>query len=267
MPASAVSSPTASTRTLIAESVDTVPATTRSPGPRGTGLDSPVIIDSSRSASPSTMRPSAGTRPPGRTSTRSPTCSSPVGTGATVPSSRTTSASSGSSAARAASAPWAWPMARISCQWPSSMMVTSRASSHQNSRSNHPSDVAIDAVHATVMAMAIRSIMPGRPIADLRHGPCQERPPAPGEHEGAEHRPDPCDAGQLVAEPLHHHLARHTMGIDRTRLSQNRRRNIAGSWPACLSWCRWAPSCSGPCPACASSWLDRLPGNARSHHN
>ncbi len=40
-------------------------------------------------------------------------------------------------------------------------MVTSRASSHQNSRSNHPSDVAIDAVHATVMAMAIRSIMPG----------------------------------------------------------------------------------------------------------
>ena len=35
--------------------------------------DSPVIIDSSSSASPSTMAPSAGTRPPARTSTTSPT--------------------------------------------------------------------------------------------------------------------------------------------------------------------------------------------------
>ena len=84
MPASAVSSPTASTRTRNDESVDTVPATTRSSGPLATGWDSPVIIDSSSSASPSTIVPSAGTRPPGRTSTTSPTRRSPTGTRAHV---------------------------------------------------------------------------------------------------------------------------------------------------------------------------------------
>src|SRR3954470_9629765 len=65
MPASAVSAPTASTRTRSAESVATVPATTRSPTVRGTGRDSPVIIDSSSSARPSATGPPAGLRPPG----------------------------------------------------------------------------------------------------------------------------------------------------------------------------------------------------------
>src|SRR4029453_14054364 len=73
MPARGGSSPTASTRTRRAESVTTVPATTRAPSPLGTGRDSPVIIDSSSSAAPSTTTPSAGTRPPGRTRTTSPT--------------------------------------------------------------------------------------------------------------------------------------------------------------------------------------------------
>ncbi len=50
MPASAVSSPTAITRTRTDESVATVPATTRSPGSRSTACDSPVIIDSSNAA-------------------------------------------------------------------------------------------------------------------------------------------------------------------------------------------------------------------------
>ena len=144
MPASAVSSPTASTRTRIELSVDTVPATTRSPSERLTGLDSPVIIDSSSSAPPSTIVPSAGTRAPGRTSTTSPTCSSDAGTERIV-SPSTSSASSGSSAASAASAFCAWPIAFISCQWPSSMIVTSAASSHQNSRSSQSRLVAIDA--------------------------------------------------------------------------------------------------------------------------
>ena len=39
-----------------------MPATTWSPGSFGTGRDSPVIIDSSTSAAPSTTSPSAGTR-------------------------------------------------------------------------------------------------------------------------------------------------------------------------------------------------------------
>ena len=54
-----------STRTRMAESVATVPATTRSPAAFGTGRDSPVIIDSSTSAAPSTTTPSAGTRAAG----------------------------------------------------------------------------------------------------------------------------------------------------------------------------------------------------------
>ena len=66
IPASAVSSPTASTRTRTDESVEIVPATTP-PALFATGLDSPVIIDSSSSASPSMITPSAGTRPPERT--------------------------------------------------------------------------------------------------------------------------------------------------------------------------------------------------------
>ncbi len=73
MPARAVSSPTAETRTRIAVSVATVPATTWAPGPRLTVVDSPVIIDSSIAAVPSITSPSAGTRPPGRTMTTSPT--------------------------------------------------------------------------------------------------------------------------------------------------------------------------------------------------
>ena len=144
MPARVVSSPTASTRTRIELSVDTVPATTRSPIERATGRDSPVIIDSSNSAVPSTIVPSAGTRPPGRTSTTSPTFRSAAATDRIVsPSIR--SASSGSNAASASSALRAWPIAFISCQCPSSMIVTSAPSSHQNSRSNQSRLVASDA--------------------------------------------------------------------------------------------------------------------------
>jgi len=51
MPASVVSSPTAVTRTRTELSVAIVPATTVLPTPLATGFDSPVIIDSSNSAS------------------------------------------------------------------------------------------------------------------------------------------------------------------------------------------------------------------------
>jgi len=50
MPANAVSSPTASARTRIEESVETAPGTTRSPVPSTTGRDLPVSIDWSSSA-------------------------------------------------------------------------------------------------------------------------------------------------------------------------------------------------------------------------
>ena len=101
--------------------------------------DSPVIIDSSSSAVPSTISPSAGTRPPGRTSTTSPTRE--LGERRPSTCDRRRSARPRRAAARPArpGRPWAWPIARISSQWPSSMIVTSGASSHQKSMSIQPS--------------------------------------------------------------------------------------------------------------------------------
>ena len=119
MPASAVSSPTAVTLTRSPESVATVPATTWSPTPRRTGTDSPVTIDSLISAAPSTISPSAGTLPPGRTITTSPTRSSDGAT-ATIcsvpPLPSTFSASSGRRAASESSAELVCASDRISIQ-------------------------------------------------------------------------------------------------------------------------------------------------------
>ena len=162
MPARAVSSPIAVTSTRRPESVATVPATTCPPVSRRTVLDSPVTIDSSMLADPSTILPSAGTDAPGRTITTSPTTSSP---GATVITSSpsTFSASSGRSAARESSAEVVWASERISIQWPNNMMTTSRASSHQkpSSASSNCRLAPIEAMKATVIARLINSIIPG----------------------------------------------------------------------------------------------------------
>ena len=125
-----------------------------------TARDSPVMTDSSTSAVPSTTTPSAGTRAPGRTRTMSSTRNWAIGT-SSVPSAVTRSAVSGSKAARAERAPWAWAIERISSQWPSSMMVMRVASSHQISTSNRPSVPAQDVTKATTIASEIRVIIPG----------------------------------------------------------------------------------------------------------
>ena len=163
MPARAVSSPISVTSRVRGRSVATVPATTRSPSPRDTGVDSPVTMDSSTSAWPSMTRPSAGMRPPGRTTTRSPTLSSEGATVRVEPSSWSSSASSGSSAASSSRALEVRAREAISTQWPSSMMTTSMASSHQNSScgSSRPRWLPHEARKATVMPRAIRVIMPG----------------------------------------------------------------------------------------------------------
>ena len=162
MPARAVSSPTAVISTRRPESVATVPATTVSPSPRRTGFDSPVIIDSSMLAEPARIRPSAGTRPPGRTTTRSPSRRS-VGATSSVSSPTTRSAWSGSSAASESSAEVVWARDRISIQWPSSMITISSASSHQKSSSwsSTPRLAPQEARKATVMARPMSSIIPG----------------------------------------------------------------------------------------------------------
>ena len=195
----------------MAESVETVPATTASPGLRVTGRDSPVIMDSSRSAVPATISPSAGTRPPGRTTTTSPALSS-AGDTFTVASPSTRSASSGSSAASESSADDDWASERISSQWPSSMMMISSASSHQKSRewSSRPSWAPHDATNATVIARATRSIIPGARLLTSVHRSGEERAAADDVHDRAEHGGDPADQGQVrqrVAEDVGEHAA------------------------------------------------------------
>ena len=162
IPASAVSSPMALTSRRSPESVATVPATTPSPTSRRTVVDSPVIMDSSMLAAPSTIVPSAGTEAPGRTMTVSPTASSD-GSTVTISSPSTLSASSGRRAASESSAELVWASERISTQWPSSMITTSSASSHQKSScgSSRPRVEPQEARKATVIASAMSSIIPG----------------------------------------------------------------------------------------------------------
>ena len=204
MPDSAVSSPTASTRTRRLPPAATEPAMTLSPGPLVTAFDSPVMIDSSTSAVPSTTVPSTGTRAPGRTRTRSSTFRSASGT-VSVASPLTRSAVSGRSAARAARAPWAWAIERISSQWPSSMIVMRVASSHQISTSKRPSVPAQLVTKATMMASEIRVIIPGCRSRSSPDGAADEDQAAVQEDDRSEDRRDEVGARERrgrVAEPL-----------------------------------------------------------------
>ena len=177
IPESAVWSPTAVMLTRRLPPLATVPATTLAPTPLDTVLDSPVIMDSSTSAEPSATMPSAGTRAPGRTRTISPTRNSESGTDS-VSEPFMRSAVSGSRAASALSAPRAWEMARISNQWPSTMIVISEATSHQTSISKRPNVAATEVPKATMIARLMSVIMPGLRSASSPHAPrIKTRPP------------------------------------------------------------------------------------------
>jgi hypothetical protein len=176
MPASAVFSPVPVTSTRRDPAPFTVPAITVRPAVLRTGRDSPVIIDSFTSLSPSRTTPSAGTPAPGRTSTRSPSRRSATRT-ISVRSPAIRSAVSGSSRASSFSAPWAWEIERISTQWPSTMIVTRVASSHQRSVPGKPSVTARLNTNATVMASAMSVIMPGRRSASSPAAPLTKTQP------------------------------------------------------------------------------------------
>ena len=133
------------------------PAITTSPSPRATGRDSPVIIDHP-SAPPSTMTPSAGALPPGRTITMSSTRTLGYN-GADLHyrqrvQPRLEEARQASQALRSFARGTAF-----SIQCPSNIMTTSSASSHQNSSSwwISPSVAAHDAKNATVIPSAIKA--------------------------------------------------------------------------------------------------------------
>ena len=186
-----------------------MPATTRSPVPLATGLDSPVIIDSSSSASPSTISPSAGTRPPARTSTTSPTCSSSTAHRADVVAVDDLGVVGQQLGERGERAPGLADRLHL-------LPVTEQHDRHQ--RRQLPPELEVEPVEAGRHRRRVgdrdrhrdQQHHPRLAIADLGDAAGEERPATPPEHDRAEHRPEPRHPGEveLVAEPLHHHLAR-----------------------------------------------------------
>ena len=84
--ASTVAEPTCSERITRAPLVFIVAPMSLSPARLVTGSGSPVSIDSSTALLPSTTTPSTGTFSPGRTRSRSPTCTWVSGTSSSLPS-------------------------------------------------------------------------------------------------------------------------------------------------------------------------------------
>ena len=100
------------------------PPITRSPGAFATGSGSPVRSDSSQVVSPSRTTPSVGTRPPGRTRSRSPTRTAASGTVEIAPSEPSRSAVGGARSMSERIAADVPRRARPSSTWPSSTSTT-----------------------------------------------------------------------------------------------------------------------------------------------
>ena len=196
MPASAVRSPVRVTSTRSEPSPLTVPAITSSPScfstePRLAGdhrlVDRavPLAHDAvgrarSRRAARARDRPRAARRAARRSG---------------VPSIARRVATFGSSFASSFSAPWACVMERISIQWPSSMIVTSVASSHQSGIRRKPSVTATLKTNATRDRERDERHHARRAVARARaDAPSQEHPAAVDEHRGAEDGRDPLRA-------------------------------------------------------------------------
>ncbi len=88
-----VSSPTRVTRIFRGPVRLREPPVTGSPSPLGTGIDSPVIIDSSTADRPSRISPSTGMRSPGRHKTTESAFTASMGTATSAPDSSSTRAS------------------------------------------------------------------------------------------------------------------------------------------------------------------------------
>ena len=120
------SAPTAVTSITTRPSPFTLPPVTRDPTCLGTGSDSPVSMDSSTWVLPSSTRPSAGKRSPGRTDKRSRTINSATGTSSS-PKTPITCARSGRKACSARMAAVVCTLALVSSHLPSSTSVITTA--------------------------------------------------------------------------------------------------------------------------------------------
>ena len=143
-----------------------------------TGKGSPVSIDSSTCVAPSVTVPSAGTRSPGRTASRSPVRSSSTGMSFSLPSQSIRCATSGRSACSARMAAVVWRLARSSSHLPSRTRVTTTAAlskyrcgtcpsacglpSHSHTDSSHAAVVPIDTSSSMLPLFALIA-----PQADL----------------------------------------------------------------------------------------------------
>ena len=163
--ASTLSLPAAVTSTTTRPSPLIEPPVSRSSTRLPTGSGSPVSMDSSTWVAPSSTRPSAGTRSPGRTARRSPGRSSSTGMSVSPPSTSIRCASSGRSACRARIAAVVWRLARASSHLPSSTRVTTTAALSKYRPPCSPcgenSHSHTDMAHAALVPMATnRSMLP-----------------------------------------------------------------------------------------------------------
>ncbi len=115
------------------------PAKTGSPGPLARGMDSPVTGDSSRLESPARIRPSAATRSPGRTSTRSRGRKSDTGTVCCFPCASSRTATVGIKAVSARIPARARSAATLSSNSPTENKKTTAAASSPSPMNSAPS--------------------------------------------------------------------------------------------------------------------------------
>ena len=139
------------TRTYSVPSPFCEPPNTVSPSCASTARASPVTSASLTDDEPSVTSPSAGTFSPASTMTVWPTCTSSSGTSAKEPSACFTCACAGSSSAISLSASPAPMTARISIQWPSSMMTMSVANSQKKSMCMPPSCATLPMANAYML--------------------------------------------------------------------------------------------------------------------
>ena len=130
MRASAVSRPTRSARITSPPEPLTVPPVSFAPTAFMTGIDSPVISDSSTALAPSATSPSTGIFSPGRTRIRSPTAISSSATSCSCPSASIRSARFGarSRSARIASPVFSRAVSSSTCPTITSTVMTAAAS-------------------------------------------------------------------------------------------------------------------------------------------
>ena len=178
MCASTLSLPAAVTCSSTRPSPLIEPPVSASPTALLTGKGSPVSIDSSTCVAPSVTVPSAGTRSPGRTASRSPVRSSSTGMSFSLPSQSIRCATSGRSACSARMAAVVWRLARSSSHLPSRTRVTTTAAlskyrcgtcpsacglpSHSHTDSSHAAVVPIDTSSSMLPLFALIA-----PQADL----------------------------------------------------------------------------------------------------